>query len=292
MDPISKRKKVEMDVEPENTTSNVSCKSCGRYWHVLCTAPRTKPRDSSSWKCASCNAKNAKDIKQENFREPSPTTTNDDIMKQSIKELQSEMKAVKESISTWAGVFKSVETNCSKREVMSGDIVAIQTRMLELEERNSVLEQSARVANLEFRGLTEYPEEDIAQIIIHAANLVGVNITQKDLKWIGRVGMKTNIRSKPRTVLAKFYDQELKNCLLRAIRKRRGIILQELGFGETWTMFVSENLTPHFRSIFYTAMSLRKFKYVWTYNCRIYARENRNSNFILIKSKTQLQSLI
>lgn len=295
---MTKCSKCEISIKPDDTASNVSCKLCGLYWHVTCAALRVKPRDSSSWQCTSCKSNSTKKGKQADRSEPSPTNINNAEILKSIKDLRLEMNSIKKDLHagdilvTLEDRIAAAETKLLELEDISEKIINLQQRVFDLEERNMVLDQADRVRNLELHGLTEYPQEDLTQTVVRAGNMVGLNLNETDLKWVGRVGSKANTSSRPRTVLIKFHNQDVKNNLLRALRKRRGITMQELGYAEeTRKVHVSENLTPHFRDIYRAARNLNKFKYVWTYNCRIFIRENDNSELVLVKSKNQLQTL-
>lgn len=295
---MSKCNKCDIAIKPEETNLFLTCKSCGLYWHVSCTALRVKPRDSTGWQCASCKAGNTKKGRPAT-NSPIPSTGNDAELLKNIKDLRLEMNSIKKDmhagkfLATLEDRIATAETKLLELEDISEQIACLQQRVFDLEERNLVLDQADRVRNLELHGLTEYPQENLTQAVIQASNITGVNITENDLKWVGRVGSNTSNKIKPRTVLVKLHNQDLKNTLLRALRKRRGIKLQELGYAEeTRTLHVSENLTPHFRNIYQSARKLEKFKFVWTYNCRIFVRENQNSELILIKSKNQLDTMI
>lgn len=296
---MAKCNKCEIAIKHEDSAPNVTCKSCGLYWHVACATLRAKPRDPSNWQCASCKTGSTGKTKQADRSEPASATFDSVWILKSIKDLRSEMTSIKkdlhagELVVALEGRIAAAETKLLELEDISEQLMSLQQRVSELEERNLVLDQADRVRNLEFHGLSEYPQENLAQTVIRASNLAGVLITETDLKWVGRVGSKANGISKPRTVLVKFHSQDIKNTLLRALRKRRGIKLQELGYAEeTRTMHVSENLTPHFRDIYRTARKVEKFKFVWTYNCRIFIRQSVESELVLVKSKNQLETLL
>lgn len=292
---MAKCNKCEIAFKPDDTTPDVTCKSCGLYWHVACTALRTKPRDPSIWQCTPCKASNIRKIMQESFSTP---INNVDILN-SIKDLRLEMNSIKKDLH--AGEFldslknriTAAETKLLGLEGISKQIESLQKRVVDLEERNLTLDQANRILNLEFHGLPEYPQENLPQTLVRIGKIAGVNITEVDLKWIGRVGSKAYAILKPRIVLVKFHNQNLKNTLLRTLRNRRGIKLQELGYPDgTKTVYVSENLTPHFKDIYRSARKLGKFKFVWTYNCRVFIRVNENTELVHIKSKSQLETPI
>lgn len=297
--------KCDNNISKTEDASTVRCSKCGLYSHIACAALRAKPRDAVNWKCAQCKLIPPNKKTQESAAvSPSAVLSpaGSDRIVNDIKDLRCEMDSIKKDLlnSNAAEAHQSdleeriaaAEAKLIKLENISDIITSLQERVSALEEKNQYLEQAERISHLELHGLTEHVAENLVSVVVQTGKVAGVSIAESDLKWVGRVGPTTEASLKPRPVLVKFAQHDVKNDLLRAVRKRRGIKLQELGYaGDNHNVFVSENLTKYYRDIFREARKLENYQFTWTSNCRIYVRKDKDSKPILIKSKNQLNSL-
>lgn len=279
----------------------MACETCNLTFHVVCMPLPAKPLNSP-WECVTCTKKRQH---LDHDDEPSTSTfqaadSQGADLWTSFETQRSELFAMPVNrhelalnnervidIQKRIAGFQNREEEVEKIAQKFSDLGA---RLLEIEDRYSLADQFKRVRNLELHGLVEYPVENLKQTVVLVGELVGVTVTETDLISVGRVGAFDAARPKPRVVLVKFHKQDLKNNLLCALRKRKGVKLGELGYAErSENVFVGENLTPLFREVYYNARQI--FKYVWTYNCQIFVRQHERAKQIRIKSKRQLEDL-
>lgn len=293
-------------MEKWNTLPAIRCKTCGLLFKFGLISTGSKVEDPPKWKCTPClrkcreayhgisstkklhsdaDMKDVHEAEKEPKIKPKKESENETIKKTKNKpKNESEEKSLEDRVTDILNKQAIIEVKTLQYEkygVNKADSV---------EERILACEQYGRVRNLEFHNLAEYATQNLTQIILRACINAGMFISEKDFEWIGRVG-KVNT-SKPRIVLVKFHNQYLKNDVLRAL-KRCNIRMQDLGYGgDPTTIRVYENLTQPFNEIRYIARTEGNFKYIWTYNCKVFVRKDDDSEKILVRSLRHLRKLI
>lgn len=266
---------------------HVKCTTCELLVHKECL-PSDVVKNNLPYQCVSCFANGRREDDSElSLTDLATIYTNlAEIKKFLHTDLPEELTALEEQLA-------SEETNMVELEGVREEYKKLQKQVIKMEESTTEREHLERVSNIELHWLPECPQEDLTQTVLQISQKVGVTVTAEDLKWVSRIPTKANNSPKPRPVLVKFYNQDLKNQLLRALRKSRGMKLEELGYpGETRTLKASENLTKAFRDTFYSARRSGQYKYVWTHNCQIFVREADNTEKVRIKSKYQMEAIV
>lgn len=282
------------EIGGDDVGTAVKCSACDLFCHHSCTGLRGKPR--GNWRCQQC--------RRDKASSPCKSSVDGATLINNIDELRAEVNAIRKDMRPKVDLYdqlnhsdleariEAVETKLKDLESIKNLISGLQLRINVLEERNHQAEQKERISNLELHGVVEHPNENLSALMVQVGTIVGVPVLPQDIAWVGRVGLSN--KSKPRIILAKFYNLETKNAILRASRKRKGIKMQELGYADDRrTVYVNENLTAYYRNLYQDARKLKpqKFEFVWTYNCRIYVRKTKEDKPIPVTSKNQLPFL-
>jgi len=92
----------------------------------------------------------------------------------------------------------------------------------------------------------------------------------------------------PPNIIVRFFSRKKRNALFKA---RKNLKDAKFGFLSSKGVFLNENLTPKITQLLFHANKKRKenqWKYLWTSNGRIFARNRDNSSAIQIKNECDI----
>ncbi|KAL4703123.1 hypothetical protein ACJJTC_000182 [Scirpophaga incertulas] len=157
------------------------------------------------------------------------------------------------------------------------------------------VEQRARLNNLEIFGVPERKSEDLLLITSQIASAVGVTITAQDVEFATRLPTRAKNSGLPKTVIIKFKTVQLRDSLLSAARKKRGLTTADINIpGDVRSIYVNEHLTPRNKTLLKLTRAKCKelgFQNVWTRNTKIYVRKHVKSPAIRIFNFEQIDKL-
>ncbi|VVC92492.1 unnamed protein product [Leptidea sinapis] len=106
-------------------------------------------------------------------------------------------------------------------------------------------QQWGRLNNLEIVGLPEKSNESLPDIIRKIALHAGVALTSEQIEFIHRVQPRQHISGRPKPIVVKLSNRDLKDHILSGLRRKRGIQTSDIGIsGSSQKFFVNEHLTP------------------------------------------------
>ncbi len=90
--------------------------------------------------------------------------------------------------------------------------------------------------------------------------------------------------------------RDTKEIFYRARKNLKNVTTKDLGYTPNNKIYVTESLTEKNKQLFRECLNvkkMKKYKFIWTINGRIYLRKNedRDSQPILIKSRDDLNKL-
>lgn len=170
------------------------------------------------------------------------------------------------------------------------------SRVKLLEDESMRQQQWIRLQNIEITGIPENRDESTSDLVRRVVQHIGVSIEESDLEFAHRVQpRRTTSAERARPIVARLRHRSVKDKIIAAARKNRNITTRELGMGgESNRVFVNEHLTKENKMLLSSCKQRAKevnFKYIWTKNCRIYARKNDVSPPIPISSASDLVKL-
>ena len=178
-------------------------------------------------------------------------------------------------------LLKKQSSSPEETSSLRATVTALQ---LELNDR----EQMDLSCSLEVSGVPEMPGESVTHIITTLGSKIGFIVKPEDVVSINRVGpvrrdavarAEGASGSRPRLIAIRFARRALRDDMLRAARVRRNITTSDLDPAPhiVSRIFINECLTKTNRVLFAKARkagAASKWKYVWTKDGRIYARES------------------
>lgn len=175
-----------------------------------------------------------------------------------------------------------------------------------LEEKIEDMQRFSRKSSVEIKNVPKIQHEaaqDLLKMVTKLSDVVGCNIRGPDIKDIYRVNKaqsKHGNSNHPITV-------ELSSTLLKMeflkkikefnVKQKEKLCAKHLGFtkDEYTPIYVSEQLTAKGARLHFLARELvksRKYKFCWTAFGRVYVRRDENSPVIIIRTESQVNSLI
>ena len=127
------------------------------------------------------------------------------------------------------------------------------------------LEQYSRKHNLEFHGIPESSQENLAEQIIKLGNVLNVPIRNNDIDICHRLSANKK-SNKPRPVIARFKSYEVKKALYSARKQLKNQSLNHV-FPGADIVYINENLTRRRRELFNKVWKTKKLNHrhsVWT----------------------------
>ncbi|XP_063357888.1 uncharacterized protein LOC134648207 [Cydia amplana] len=166
---------------------------------------------------------------------------------------------------------------------------------LELNDRD----QELLLNDIEITSVPESSGENAMHLVTALSKKLGVELTEHDIVDAGRVGRAPQLQegthgpaTRPRPLVVRLARRAVRDRLLQAARVRRGATTEGTGIpGRTQTFYVNERLTPQNRRLFYKARELKQqqsWRYVWTRDGKIYARQQAGTNSPRHRIRTEL----
>lgn len=169
-------------------------------------------------------------------------------------------------------------------------------RIEQLEDDFHKLQQYSRVVNVEIRGVEKRANENVYELVKKVGVLNGVDLIESDISIAHRV---PNGKSRIETIIVQFQNRRARESLLNAARNNnRGLFLKDLlpnVNNPNAKVYVSENLSPFYKSLLWSAQQKAKqvnFKYVWFRNGKLLVKKgdgDSEKQVIEIKSKKDIE---
>ncbi|XP_048001307.1 uncharacterized protein LOC125238061 [Leguminivora glycinivorella] len=166
---------------------------------------------------------------------------------------------------------------------------------LELNDRD----QELLLNDIEISSVPESSGESTMHIVTALSKKLGVELTEHDVVDAARVGRAPQLQegtqgsaARPRPLVVRLARRAVRDRLLQAARVRRGATTEGTGIpGRICTFYINERLTPHNRRLLYRARELKQqhsWRYVWTRDGKIYARQQAGTNSPRHRIRTEL----
>lgn len=250
--------------------------------------------------------KKAIDVQMSNFCEEMKTMLENFKEQQNLK-IEKIYQSVEKIKTQNSDIISSFELLSSKYDSIEKQISNInlacsnnQSYIQSLEEKIQKLEHSSRSACLEIRNIpARNPEAKtgLLKTVTELGKVLGIGIQPHDVRDIFRIGSKD---SQNRTIILELNSVLLKEDLLYKYKKfnkeKSRLSTEHLKIpGNTQPVFISENLTPRMKRLFFLARDFTKthnYKYCWSSGGKIFVRERDGSSLTWIKEEGDLKNLL
>lgn len=236
-------------------------------------------------------------------------------VKNQLSELTNKVTKFQDKLDDLVDKISSHESRLKTLEQRDLEVLQLQSKVQELELAAQSREQASLKNELEISGMTECAGENLYHTILLTAKTIGTVLEERDIDWISRVGPKspkTTAATTPTTevnpeapstkgkytrpVVVRFVRQTGRDEFLAAAKARRDTVTTiaiEIP-GPSQKLYFNERLTHHQRQLFReTRQRAREsgFKYCWTKNGQIYARQKEGRKCLHIKSRSDFENI-
>lgn len=202
-------------------------------------------------------------------------------MKSSLQYCSEEQREISKTVKTLT--VKVNDTSISKEQL---DILKYEI---------NIMQQRERKQNLEISGLPESKSENLLEKFMKIANHMEINIKATDVLHIHRIQPFKNIPGRPKAVIVKLASVMLRDTMISAARKFRGITTSDIGFlGDARKLFFNEHLTPSNKVLHKKTREtagLKNYRYVWIRDGKIFCRKDDTSPSHLIRDERDLKKM-
>ncbi|XP_041469857.1 uncharacterized protein LOC121419445 [Lytechinus variegatus] len=173
---------------------------------------------------------------------------------------------------------------------------ALKKRVDDLDRQVQDLDQYHRRQNLEIAGIPEEKQENPADVALIISKRIDPDITAGDIDIAHGLGAPKPSAKHPRPIIVRFTNRRARNAVYDGRKHLRGTTSADLGINlrSTLKIYVNENLVGATRELLGLANGARKdagYKFLWTYNGKIYVRKDEKSAPVIILSKEDISKL-
>jgi hypothetical protein len=192
------------------------------------------------------------------------------------------------------GRISELEARAPVIGTLERSVAMLQTGKLEQETRDDLKEQTAKLYNVEIRGVHQTDAEQLPEIIKQIAKVIGCDLNINEVDFIVRT--RTRNKNSPRPIIVKFLRRMSRDTFLAQVRaKKKRITTKDIGVeGLPTDIIVSEHLTIKNKMLFYQTRLLAKekqYKFAWTRNGKIFLRKDEGTHRIFIGSEKDLETI-
>ena len=162
------------------------------------------------------------------------------------------------------------------------------------------LEQHDRRQNLISKGVPQFQNENVTEIILSLASKLDVNLTANDISIAHRLPVKrprlnseSNVTNRRHSgIIVRFISRQKRNEMYSNRIKAKDI--SDFPVQGMNKLYVNENLTQRRKRLFWLARQKAKeldFKFIWTSNSQIFIREDEKADSLPIRTEYDLDNL-
>ncbi|KAI5633697.1 hypothetical protein NE865_13593 [Phthorimaea operculella] len=157
---------------------------------------------------------------------------------------------------------------------------------------------------IEVTGIPEIKNENLHHTMLVLARKIGIDLEDKDIDWVSRVGppsppvgipLPEDKKKLPRPVVMRILRRSKRDQFMKASKSRRNITSSDLDItGPSSSVYINERLTKENRLLFREARARRKqhgFAYCWCANGVIYVRQREGKAAKLVRSISDLDRI-
>lgn len=171
---------------------------------------------------------------------------------------------------------------------------SLKTSVFELEHRLTGCEQYSRNVNIEIQGVVKRETESVSDLLCTLGTIIGEPLSKDDIEACHRVPSRTENKS---NIVVQFKSRVKRDRVLKKAKKAR-LTNADLGIGNSTSfsppVYVNEHLCPTLKKLLATAVKKKyemKWKSVWSYNGKIYAKQTDETPAVHIPSERDIDRI-
>lgn len=222
-------------------------------------------------------------------------------MRNEIRDLKNEQKSLGDSLEHAHGDIRDLETKleteakkntklAAENEALRAKLASLENGLQDVEKRLLLSEQYSRKTNLEIQGVVKKEGECVAEIVTKIGTVIGEAITAADIETCHRVPTRNAEKS---NIVVQFKSRAKRDSVLHKAKKMR-LNNQNLDLENPAPVYVNEHLCPTLKRLLAMAVKRKydsKWKTVWSYNGKIFAKEHDNAQAVQISCEKDLSKI-
>lgn len=293
--------------------SSIRCGLCSGVSHLICIKPPIPSEllkfPGFLYKCTSCSD----DTNHIKFGDK-PSTSDSCMSKlmetlnnlnSKIDHLQTDLNVVKNQqkslteslefygnkIDDFTKKIMDFETKMKIIPKLESNVISATFNLNNLQDEVDQIQQQARMKNLEINGIPESSNENLSATVNHIFSILEIANTSYDFCF--RVPHIDSKNRNPRSVIVKMVNKYHKDNVLAAIKKRKGIKLNEIGFAGQNSIYLNDHLTPKNKLLYKNTREFCKSSGAisWTRDCKIFIRLSKNGKTLHIHNESVLNKV-
>lgn len=220
------------------------------------------------------------------------------MLKEKLETATTSLTRCHERLDHLQTVVSATEDRVDKIAAEQKLIPQLNTQIIELQQELKQQAQDHLRNELEITGLPENQIENLTHIVLVVAKKIGVELEERDIDWIQRMGppRKANAdpseKRYPRSIVLRLLRREKRDIVLKAARVRRNLMSADVDVpGPSSKIFINERLTKDNRILFREARNVSKqnnYAYCFCSQGKIYIRKREGIPAIHIRSFADL----
>lgn len=292
----------------------VQCGKCSLSFHTLCAKIndhqyQVLQSDFIIWHCEKCRAEHPSDTRTPltSFEQLSGNLESipwfETLKTKILTEINSKFDAILKSVTFCSDKISDFELKMNQMNEKIKTIDNLQKENLDLKNKIATLdmrvndmEQYSKLNNLIIHNIPESRSENVLDVVKTIADRIGVPINSDEIDMAHRLkSNSTSNTSRPKNIVVKFISRLTKERFLTSFRQNKNFSTSNLNIaGPDQQIFINEHLSQFNNQLFKDARHKLKqngFKYVWTKNCRIFARKEDTSRIKSIQCTGDIEKL-
>ncbi|KAL0852567.1 hypothetical protein ABMA27_016996 [Loxostege sticticalis] len=220
-------------------------------------------------------------------------------LKSDISELKASMSFISDQYDILLSEHKEMKDTVN---ALHSENSKLQAAVAELSSRVNTLEQSARANNIEIQCVPESKNENVINIVRDLGKAIACDIADKEILSCTRIAKINRSNPRPRSIVVQVSSPRIRDQFIASSIKYNKANPQNklnsslLGFtGKITPIYVTEHLSPANKALHASTRLKAKekhYKYVWVRNGKILTRKNDESEYIVVKSISDLDRLV
>jgi chromosome segregation ATPase len=219
-----------------------------------------------------------------------------DMLCNTVEDIKNQNNDIRNSLDFLSGAYDSL-----KKQIDTLDQERQQDLRLidSLQEKIDKFEQSHRSTCLEIRNLPPSKQESkdsLLKIVRDTLQVIGLDVLAQDVKDVFRIATR---EPGNKTIIVDFTSVLTREKVIEKFKKynkeHSRLSTETLKMsGTPKPIFISENLSPKLKRLFFLARDFAKnnnFKYCWVSHGKIFLRQSDGSTLIIIRSEKDLTHL-
>ena len=218
-----------------------------------------------------------------------------------VKEIREGQDGIVKSISFLDEKFEEMKKVTEKLKIDNQELRnendSLHKKVNDLGRQINDLDQYHRRVNLEIVGIPENKEEKTEDIVLAVAQRIDPSVKATDIDIAHRIGSPKSGEGdrRPRQIIVRFTNRRARNAVYDGRKRLKGTTSKDLGYSNTRNqIYVNENLVSTTRELLGSVNEARKktgFKFLWTYNGKIFVKKSEKEFPIIIHTKDDIAKM-